>query len=173
MPQTKEFWFSARTQRNQELRVRDSLKKLNVEHFVPTRVVVRQLKYRKKKAEIPVIRNLVFIRASKEKACAIPNDHGVQLFYMIDRQTRSFLVVPDKQMQDFMLVMDMDPDGVCFDNESIGIGEKVEVIKGVFSGVEGELVSMTNRSYVVIRVGQILSVSVSIPKSYLKKVAVK
>lgn len=173
MSEQQEFWFAARTRKDQELVVRDSLKKLNVEYFLPTQVVVRQLKYRKKKVEVPVIRNLIFVHTTKEKACSIPNDYGVQLFYMKDLYTHSLLVVPERQMRDFMFVMDIDPDGVSFDNEPLEIGEKVQVVKGEFAGIEGELVSVANRSYVIIRIPQVLSVSVRIPKSYLKKIPLK
>lgn len=49
---------------------------------------------------------------------------------MKDLSTHSMLVVPDKQMQDFMFVMDLNPDGVSFDNEPLTIGKKVTVVKG-------------------------------------------
>ena len=169
MSDHQEFWFAARTRKDQELSVRNALEKLNIDFFLPTQVVVRQLKYRKKKVEVPVIRNLIFVRATKEKACAIPNDYGVQLFYMKDLQTRSLLVIPERQMRDFMFVMDANPDGMSFDNDPLEVGEKVQIVKGEFAGIEGELVSVANRSYVIIRIPQVLSVSIRIPKNYLKK----
>lgn len=170
MADVNECWFAARTRKDQELVVRDRLKKMQVEHFLPTQIVVRQLKYRKKKVEVPMIRNLVFVRATKEQACALPNDYGVQLFYMRDPITRSLLVVPDRQMRDFMFVMDIAPDGARFDTAPLEVGEKVEVVKGEFAGIQGELTTIFNRSYVLIRIPQILALSVRIPKSYLKKV---
>lgn len=36
---------------------------------------------------------------------------------MKDLLTRAMLIVPDKQMQDFIFVMDLDPNGVSFDND--------------------------------------------------------
>lgn len=48
------------------------------------------------------------------------------------------LVVPDKQMEDFMFVMDLNPDGVSLDSEILTVGHKVKVIKGELSGIEGE-----------------------------------
>lgn len=173
MSDNHECWFAARTRKDQEIVVRDLLKKLNVEHFLPTYIVVRQLKYRKKKVEIPVIRNLIFVYATKERACAIANDYGVQLFYMKNMQTHNLLVIPDRQMHDFMFVMDTNPEGVCFDNDPIEPGEKIEVVKGEFAGIQGEFVQIYNRSYVIIRIPEIFSVSVRIPKSYLKKIPLK
>jgi transcription antitermination factor NusG len=171
MSEQQEFWFAARTRKDQEFVIRDALKKLNIEYFLPTRIVVRQLKYRKKKVEVPVIRNLIFVHTTKKNACSIPNNYGVQLFYVKDLYTHSLLVVPERQMSDFMFVMDTNPEGVSFNNEPLEVGEKVQVVKGEFAGIEGELVSVANRSYVIIRIPQVFSVSVRIPKSYLKKIS--
>lgn len=43
-----------------------------------------------------------------------------------------------------------------------------EVVKGDFCGVEGELASEANKTYVVIRIAGVLSASVKVPKSYLR-----
>ena len=71
-------------------------------------------------------------------------------------------------MEDFMFVMDLNPDGVCFDIEPLTVGRKVKVIKGELSGVEGEVATESNRTYVVIRITGVLVASVKVPKSYLK-----
>lgn len=141
---------------------------MDIEYYLPTRMVVTQLKYRRKRSEVPVIRNLIFVRATKQTACDISNVYGVQLFYMKDLFSHSMLVVPNKQMEDFMFVMDLNPNGVSFDNDSLSVGNKVKVVKGDFSGVEGEVATETNKTYVVIRIKGILSASVKVPKSYLK-----
>lgn len=139
-----------------------------MDYYLPTRIVVSQLKYRRKRSEVPVIRNLVFIRSTKQMACDLANVYGVRLFYMKDLSTRSMLVVPDKQMQDFMFVMDLNPNGVCFDNASLTVGDKVRVIKGDLSGIEGEVAVEANKTYVLIRIKDILTASIKVPKSYLK-----
>ena len=174
MIETQKYWFAARTRDKQEFAVRKSLDKLKTEdnldmdYYLPTRIVISQLKYRRKRSEVPAIRNLVFIRATKQTACDLSNIYGVRLFYMKDLSTRCMLVVPDKQMEDFKFVMDLNPDGVCFDNESLAVGHKVKVIKGDFSGIEGEIAVEANKTYVVIRIKDILTASVKVPKSYLK-----
>lgn len=141
---------------------------IDIAYYLPTKVVVRELKYRKKKCEVPVIRNMIFIQATKQVACDVSNVYGVQLFYMKDLQTRGMLIVPDKQMDDFIFVMDLNPEGVCFDNENLTVGHKVKVVKGDFMGVEGEVATQANKTYVILRVRDILSASIRVPKSYLK-----
>lgn len=174
MLELQKYWFAARTRDKQEFAVRKSLDKLkteeelDIDYFLPTRTVISQLKYRKKRSEIPVIRNLIFIHTTKQVACDISNVYGVQLFYMKDLSTHSMLVVPSKQMEDFMFVMDLSPDGVSFDNEPLAIGHKVKVVKGDFCGIEGEVATGTNKTYVIIRIEGILTASVKVPKSYLK-----
>lgn len=64
---------------------------------------------------------------------------------MKDFSTHSMLVVPDKQMEDFMFVMDLNPDGVSLDSEILTVGHKVKVIKGELSGIEGEVAIEANK----------------------------
>ena len=130
--------------------------------------MISQLKYRRKRSEVPAIRNLIFIYATKQTACDLSNVYSVRLYYMKDLFTHSMLVVPNKQMKDFMVIMDLNPDGVSFDSEPFAIGNKVKVIKGDFSGIEGEIVTEANKTYVVIRIKGVLVASVKVPKSYLK-----
>lgn len=174
MVENQAYWFAARTRDKQEFAIRKSLDKLkteenlDIDYYLPTRIVISQLKYRRKRSEVPVIRNLIFIRATKQTACDISNVYSVQLYYMKDLFTRSMLIVPNKQMEDFMFVMDLNPDGVSFDNEPLTMGNKVKVVKGDFSGIEGEVSTVANKTYVVIRITGVLVASIKVPKSYLK-----
>lgn len=174
MTEIQEYWFAARTRDKQEFSVRNFIEKLRtaenlaVDYFLPIKVVTRQLKYRRKRVEVPIIKNLIFIRATKQSACDLSNRYGVPLFYMKDLLTRAMLVVPNKQMDDFMFLMNLDPEGVCLDNENLSVGSKVKVVKGDFSGIEGEVATAANKSFVVIRIESILTASVRVPKSYLK-----
>ncbi|WP_455584178.1 UpxY family transcription antiterminator [Bacteroides sp.] len=169
-------WFAARVRDKQEFFVRDRIEKmktengLGVECYLPTKIVVRQLKYRRKRVEIPLIKNLLFIRCTKQTALDLANRYGIPLFYMKDLFTHNLLVVPDKQMDDFRFMLDLSPDAVSFDNSSLVVGSKVKVIKGEFAGVEGLVGTESNRTYVVIRIHGILTASIKIPKSYLKPI---
>ncbi len=160
-------WYAARTRDKQELSIRDRLKLMEVEHFLPTRQEIRQLKTRKKNVEIPYIRNLIFIRATKQEAIDLPNKYGLAIFYIADRVKRGMLVVPDKQMHDFIQVMDLSPAAVSFDTEDLILGDKVKVVKGDMAGVEGYVASKINSTYVVIYVNGVLKASVKVLKSWL------
>ena len=169
MSEQQQYWFAARTRDKQEFVIRDSLEKLradiNIEYYLPTQFVIRQLKYRRKCVEVPVIRNLIFVRATKQDACDLSNKYGVQLYYIKDFVTRAMLIVPDKQMEDFKQIMDLNPDNISFDNEVLTVGSKVRVMKGDLCGVEGELALEANKTYVIIRIEGVLTASVKVAKS--------
>ena len=175
MIENQKYWFAARTRDKQEFVIRDSLEKLradiNIEYYLPTQFVIRQLKYRRKCVEVPVIRNLIFVRATKQDACDLSNKYGVQLYYIKDFVTRAMLIVPDKQMEDFKQIMDLNPDNISFDNEVLTVGSKVRVMKGDLCGVEGELALEANKTYVIIRIEGVLTASVKVAKSYLKVIS--
>lgn len=176
MPDIQKKWFAARVRDKQEFSVRDRIEKLktkdglDMECYLPTKIVVRQLKYRRKRVEIPVIKNLLFVRSTKQAAVDLANRYGVPLFYMKDLFTHGMLVVPDKQMDDFRFMLDLSPDGVSFDNSSLVVGSKVKVVKGEFAGIEGKVGTESNRTYIVIRIQGVLTASIKIPKSYLKSI---
>lgn len=172
MSEQQQYWFAARTRDKQEYIIRDSLEKLGIEYFLPTHYVLRQLKYRKKRVEVPVIRNLIFVHTTKQIACDVSNKYHVQLFYMKDLLTHGMLVVPDKQMADFMYVMNLDPDGVRFDKKPLTVGARVQIIEGKFCGLEGELLSTSNRVYVVIRLEGVLTASIKVLKDHLRVIPV-
>ena len=175
MSEQQQYWFAARTRDKQEFVIRDSLEKLradiNIEYYLPTQFVIRQLKYRRKCVEVPVIRNLIFVRATKQDACDLSNKYGVQLYYIKDFVTRAMLIVPDKQMEDFKQIMDLNPDNISFDNEVLTVGSKVRVMKGDLCGVEGELALEANKTYVIIRIEGVLTASVKVAKSYLRVIS--
>lgn len=175
MSEQQQYWFAARTRDKQEFVIRDSLEKLradiNIEYYLPTQFVIRQLKYRRKCVEVPVIRNLIFVRATKQDTCDLSNKYGVQLYYIKDFVTRAMLIVPDKQMEDFKQIMDLNPDNISFDNEVLTVGSKVRVMKGDLCGVEGELALEANKTYVIIRIEGVLTASVKVAKSYLKVIS--
>ena len=176
MSDIQKKWFAARIRDKQEFLVRSWIEKLrtenvlDVEYYLPTRIVVRQLKYRRKKVEIPLIKNLIFIQCTKQTAIDLANQYSIPLFYMKDLFTGNMLVVPDKQMDDFRFVLDLSPDGVSFDNSALVVGSKVKVVKGEFAGIEGKVGIEANKTYVIIHIQGVLTANIKIPKSYLKPI---
>jgi hypothetical protein len=46
----------------------------------------------------------------------------------------------------------------------------MRIIKGDFASVEGEMVRMESKTHVILRILQVLVVSVTVPKGYLERI---
>ncbi len=160
-------WFAARTRNAQALHVRTLLQQLQVEYFIPTTLKMVERNNRRQTKEVPLLSNLIFIHATKRHACSLANEIGIPIFYIIDQITRSLLIVPDKQMQNFMQVVDLSPESISMSELPLKKGCKVKVMKGDFAGVEGEMLGMATRTYVIIRIGDMMAAKIKVPKGYL------
>ena len=81
------------------------------------------------------------------------------------------MIVPDKQMEDFMFLLDFSPDGIEILNKDLKRGDRVRVIKGPLQGLMGELVRLRGHKRVVIRLEGVVSIATSyIPGSFLERI---
>lgn len=163
-----ECWFVARTRRGQELAIRDRLDVYGIRNFVPVCQMLRIRNGRKIKVMAPLIPSMVFLHTTKETACALANGRGLQVFYIIDRSTNRMMVVPDRQMEDFIRVVTDDPYAVEMTSYTPRVGEKVRIVTGNLAGVEGEVLSVEHDTYIVVSVGSLLSARVRVSSSNLE-----
>ena len=152
-------WFAARTRYGQELKVRDRLAREGVEHFIPVRADGR-----------PVVTNLVFLKATKAEALDLANTGVVPVKYVIDCATRTLLVVPEKQMEDFRRVLDLSLEEGGLMDQPLALGDRVKVVKGPLKGVEGHVIEFQGRYYVVVSLLDSLFAKARVPKSWLEKI---
>jgi len=160
-------WFAARTRCGAELGVRDRLDRLGTEHFLP----VEQLRRTRSRStyEHPLIPGLIFLRATKQQACALTNEMSLPVRYLIDPATHTLLVVPDKQMDDFRRVLDLSDGEGGHLEQSLALGDYVRVVKGALRGVEGRVLEFHGEIYVVV---ELLGwyARASVPRAWLEKI---
>ena len=157
-------WFAARTRCGQELKVRDRLAAEGVEHFVPT---VPSGGPRKERA---AVNGLVFLRATKAEALELANVGGLPVKYIVDCATRTLLVVPDKQLEDFRRVLDLSLGEGGLMDRPLELGDRVRVTKGPLKGVEGHVLEFHGKFYVVVGLMECLFAKARVPRSWLEKV---
>ena len=75
-----------------------------------------------------LIPHLIFIRTDQITAFSLLNEHGLNVVYLKDLETRHLLIVPDKQMRDFMFLLDFSDSTVEVINEELKRGDRVRVI---------------------------------------------
>ena len=146
----KVCWFATITRSGQWKKIDRRLGELGVEHYIPYSY-----------------RTMVFLHTTKSTALTLVNSGEVKGRFLIDHNTRTLLEVPEKQMDDFMRILDLSPDAECLTTVPLAKGDRVKVVKGALSGVEGDIVEMHGSLYLVVSVLSLLSARVEIPRSYV------
>ncbi|MBO6168684.1 MAG: UpxY family transcription antiterminator [Bacteroidales bacterium] len=146
--QTK--WYAARTRYGQERKIHERLDREGVEHFIP-------------------VNNLVFLRTTKTDALELANMKALPVRYIIDCATRTLLVVPDKQMEDFRRVLDLSLESGGLVDKPLSLGDWVRVTKGPLKGVEGRVLELQGRLYVVVGLMDCLFAKARVPRSWIEK----
>lgn len=171
MPETEEEgWYVAKTYR-QERKIKELLTRMGVEHFVPFRETVKEIGGKRKKVEVPFISGLIFVHGRKKECISLINDYGYPMRYLRDFSSRSLLRVPDKQMEDFIYLVENHENEIEVLPHDLRRGDRVRVVAGSFAGIEGELVRIAGHRRVVVRIDNLFTVAtVYIPGSYLEKI---
>lgn len=164
------YWFAAKTKPRQEKYIKTQLNDLGITNFIPLRTEVRQWKYRKKKVIVPVIPHLVFIQSDFDTCFSLPNEHRIQIWYIKDYISKRNVIVPDKQMNDFMFLLNAKEGNVNVINTDLAKGDRVIVKEGPFKGIEGELMRVEDKSRVVVNIQGIIAVTVEIEGVFLDKI---
>ena len=163
-------WYVANTCR-QEKKIKQRLNTMGIENFIPFQQIARKIHGVDKLIEVPVIPNLVFIHTTLKTCMSLIQEYAFDMRYLRDRETGNFLIVPDKQMNDFMFLLDFSKEMVEVVNENLKKGDKVRVIKGDFAGIEGELIRVKGHKRVVVRLEGVVSLATAyIPGSFLEKI---
>ena len=163
-------WYVANTCR-QEKKIKQRLDSMGIENFIPFQQIARKIHGVDKLIEVPVIPNLVFIHTTFKSCMSLIQEYAFDMRYLRDRETGNFLIVPDKQMNDFMFLLDFSKEMVEVLNENLKKGDKVRVIKGDFAGIEGELIRVKGHKRVVVRLEGVVSLATAyIPGSFLEKI---
>ena len=167
----KIYWYVAYTRVNQELLIKKKLDGLGIENFLPLEEQVRDTPLGHKTIRVPLIHGMIFIRTDKMTSFSLLNEYSLNMVYLKDIEGRGSLIVPDKQMEDFMFLLDFSPEGIEILNKDLKRGDRVRVIKGPLVGLEGELVRLRGHKRVVIRLEGVASIATSyIPGSFLEKI---
>ena len=83
--------------------------------------------------------------------------------YMVLRGESVPAVIPDEQMERFKFMLDYSQEAISMSNVPLSPGEKIRVIKGPLTGLEGELVTVNGKSKVAVRLNVLGCACVDIP----------
>ena len=140
-------WFAAMMRNAQWRKTTLTLGELGVECYVPA-----------------TYRTLLFLHTDKAQALSLVNSGRVNARFLIDHGTRTLLEVPQKQMEDFMRVLE-EPEAVCTADTSFAKGDRIKVIRGTLRGVEGEIVETPSGPGLIVRVSDLLCAKVNVRRT--------
>ena len=164
-------WYAARVKYRTEKKIKSFLEENQIECYIPFKKVIVEQEGKRIEKEKPALPCFVFVRASYRKALDIALACSYSLSYIYSLDTKKLQVVPDKQMQDFMFLLDFPEKSFQIENTNLKKGDRVRVAHGEFAGIEGELIRIKGHKRVVVRLEGLFSlVTTYIPGSYLEKI---
>ena len=157
-------WYPLRATYARELKVKEYLDKEKIESFIPMHYEEKLQGETKVKQLVPVIHNLLFVHANKKQIDKLKVDSPVSelIRYMMNPATRLPIIIPEKQMQDFIAVAGTTEEQVLYLSSaelSMKKGDRVRVIGGIWEGVEGKFVRIKRGLRVVVEIDGIMAVA--------------
>ena len=163
-------WYVLKTRPRQEKAVRSLLETYGIGCYLPTRKEEHvYVNHRKKNIEVPLLSSTCFMNCPADQRFAIVNSLKYKTELVTDRFTNSSMVIPDRQMADFMRAVAL-TDAIAMEQVDITEGDRVMVSEGEFSGIEGVVAKINGRRRFVINLSNLTAFAVQIPISCLKKI---
>lgn len=176
MSKDEQCWFAVRVTYSREMVLKKYLDRFGIENFVPMCYSEASVRNQRGRVLVPVIHNLVFIRCSRAELIRIKTETEGRLpvRYILDRETHQPLIIPSKQMQDFIAVAGtLDEQLIYLDptETSLKKGDKVRITGGLFAGVEGVMMRIRGDRRIVVAVTGMMAVATAfIHPSLLEKI---
>ncbi len=167
---------------NRELRVKARLDELGIENYLPMKYTVVIRGGDRVRKLVPAVSNLIFVRAVRYHLTSLKyNDEILHPLRYMTRtdisapERHEVMVVPDRQMNDFISVSRMvDDDRVRYlryDPFLDKPGQRVRIVDGNFAGVEGVIKRIGKNRQVVVMIPGIAAITLSsIPCTWIEKI---
>ena len=161
------FWYVLFATNGKAAKIGEYFQTANIEYFFP--MCNREQRIRNseriKYTLQPLLRNLVFVKSSKEFLSPhierIKQRFSIEYnLYYRDLGSRKIIVVPEKVMLNFIAVASFKNEGIIYlsNNEvSIRKGTRVRITGGQFEGVEGIYMRIQGHKRVVVSIPHLLS----------------
>lgn len=165
-------WYPMRITYHREMKIKALLDEMGIENFLPMHWEMVETKNGgKKRMLLPAIHNLLFIKSTQEFLTELKMNRieFAPLRYMMKRSLSSgekneIIVVPDRQMENFMKVASIQDDRVMYleNNDFINkVGQRVKVTDGYFAGVEGVIKRINKNKRIVVQLEGVAAVAIA------------
>ena len=157
-------WFAIRVTYSREMVLKAYLDECGIESFIPMAYKEVMKGERKVQKLLPVIHNLVFVRSTRKKLDEMKQEVSLKIpmRYIMNREKREPLIVPDRQMCSFIAVAGAyDEQIVYLDSNVVSLrpGDRVRITGGIFAGVEGNFIRVKGDRRVVVSIEGVMAVA--------------
>lgn len=136
--------------RNQELKIRDDLRRDSYDCFVPLRYVVKTIKGHRQRTMVPALSGLMFIKGSLEELKEVLRyrKHGLYLRKSTYTNKEDYLTISDHDMQNFIAVTEKAGEKITYyspDEIQLRPGDMIRVSGGLYDGREGMIMRVKGK----------------------------
>ncbi len=159
-------WYAFKVHTGGELRLRTSLERKGFRIFLPTYLEVRKYSDRLKKVDAALYPGYLFSRLDAADRLPILTTPGVESVVSIGGVPQP---VDDSEIDSILRVIDS---GVCaVPWPFLRVGDRVRIIHGALSGVEGFLVRVRDKDRLVLSCNLLQrSIAVEMDRTYIKPI---
>lgn len=167
-------WYVIRVTYNREMIVKAELDSLGVESFIPMCHRVTEKNGKLVKQLVPAVHNLIFIRMTQDEMKGYKATTKLPVRYMMEREKRIPLTVPEWQMRNFIAVSGTNDEQLIYlDPQDAGLkkGDRVKVTGGLFCGLEGTFMRIKGDRRVVVSIPGVIAVATAyVHQSLIEKI---
>jgi transcriptional antiterminator RfaH len=154
------LWYAVYTRSRAEKRLMELLTEKGIEAYVPVRKVIKQWSDRKKMIEEPLIRSYCFVKIELQRYQEVLNTPGAVRYVWFSGKPAS---IPERQIEILKTITGSGLEVDCLP-DTFQPGIQIRVNAGPLLGLTGELVHVSNKKKVIIRIdhlNQVVTVSIS------------
>lgn len=173
-------WYVLRATYGQEKKAYDYLVSKKVKAFYPTMRVMKEVKGKRIYVVESRIPNLLFVFGTEEEIKTYVYDNVnlpflrfyYRYFFVNHKTEKTPMIVPNRQMENMMIICASESDNIVFSSESIKKfeeGRLVRVIEGPFKGVIGRVAKYKKQQRVGITIDSIGTMATAyVPSDFLE-----
>lgn len=172
----EEHWYALKVFYNRVFDVERLLAQDGVKTYIPLRSIETTVGGRTICRREPAVSSLMFVRQAERSVLELMQRvrPTTPLMVYFDRDTKKPAVIPDQEMNAFMLVTSIDDPGLEYLGEvpaEFRQGDRVRVTEGVFKGAEGYIKRIKGNRRLVVSIEGVVAVATTyIPGSFLEKI---
>jgi transcriptional antiterminator RfaH len=153
-------WYAVYTRSRSEKSLQLQLSLRGIDAYVPLKKVLHQWSDRKRFVEEPVIRSYCFVKVSNKDYYEVLNTPGAIRYIWFSGKPA---IIPERQIEILKAITGSDVEVECLP-DTFHPGVHVKVTAGPLKDLVGELVNISNKKKVIVRIdhlNQVITLSIS------------